>query len=139
MLFRSSKFFITAFVEVLMKEFILRGIRNCVDGGRKIIQIEHVLTSSHGDSSLLKILTSLKSYSSALDFHTERQTSSDPAPWVDFLTAMESEFSVKPQFKHYVAELCKNIKTELLASEQYSTEVVNSISISKHFKLFSSN
>lgn len=142
-----SKIYITAFIELIIKQLIVNGTVNCITSGKKIIKLEHALdTVSEGFKerfSLYPMITNLESFHKVADekvvddASTEEHEEKAPAEEEE-----EEPTDRKYQFKYYVYELCRTVKRELAKEnnpEDFTQSVYYSTSISKIFKNFCSN
>lgn len=139
-----SKIYMTAFVEYIVKQLVVNGTIHCVADNKKIIKLEHALDSSADEFkqfTMFPFIASSNTYKMFINSKTLVEDGEE-TPEAD-LDESEDDIIGKVQFKHYVGELCRNVRMELsdkdsLVEDSLLSEF-NQTSVSKDFKQFCSN
>ncbi len=139
-----SKIFITAFVEYIIQQLIVNGTVNCIADKKKIIQLEHALNTVSPDFTMFPFIANTSSYkafvASASKEVSEEVVVEEEEPAAD--EEDDESTSRKLQFKYYVAELCRDVRMSLSASDEEADPLLskyNQTSVSKRFNQFCSD
>jgi hypothetical protein len=163
----NSRVFLSAFVECLIKQLALNGTVSCVVGGKKIIQLQHVLdTTTEGFAErfpLHSMVTSLNVYKQAQSYVADPEAyvaglsgdvaglSGDVADKpvkksknrvTDLFTVEGIDIEKQHQFRYYISESCREIRMDLSQmqdTEGKTQDTYNYTSVSKIFKNFCSS
>lgn len=148
-----SKIFITAFVEYIFKQLVINGTKNCVEDGKKIIQLEHALDNVKSEFTMFPFISSLTVYKNYLKSNASSdESAAESDEEEEEEDDADSEDGEKPvvvtkerllQFKYYVGELCRGVRMELSEVDELVTDALaskfNQTSVSKNFKQFCSD
>ena len=136
-----AKIYITALVEFIIRQLIINGTRECVNRDKKIIKIEHAIIDNDAEFTLFPFIKSTYVYKTFVK-NASKQEGSD-ADVDDTSDDGEGAAAVTVPYKHYIGELCRNVRMELSAEDRDVTDVTesryNQTSVSKKFKQFCSD
>jgi hypothetical protein len=136
-----AKIYITALVEFIIRQLIINGTRECVNRDKKIIKIEHAITDNDTDFTLFPFIKSTSVYKTFIKNANKQESDADVDETSD--DGNESTTAVTVPYKHYIGELCRNVRMELSAADNNTSDAVesryNQTSVSKKFKQFCSD
>jgi hypothetical protein len=138
-----AKIYITAFVEYIIKQLIIHGTKGCIDSNKKIIKLEHALDHelSDHDFTMLPFITSTVAYQTYV-FNTKKNEAEEEAESDDVAEDDVDAINSKIPYKHYIGELCRNVRMELATidnAKDSKESKFNRTSVSKEFKQFCSD
>jgi hypothetical protein len=138
-----AKIYITALVEFIIKQLIINGTKECVNRDKKIIKVEHAITENDEEFTLFPFIKSTAVYKTFIkEVNNPEETGADTDDLSDAGDGADAPAATVP-YKHYIGELCRNVRMELSAVDKNAADAVesryNQTSVSKKFKQFCSD
>ena len=140
----NARVYITAFVELLMKELVRSSIITCVRKKKRILQLSHLTESCDElkNSHLYPLLKTFKSFEEMCKYSLAKseEKSESPSAEETIGSFMTGDIPKKEQVKfgYCVGETCRQVRLELSKEENIDgcddMSVFNHISVSKMFK-----
>lgn len=151
-----SKVFLTAFAEYITKQLVINGTKNCINDGKKIIQLHHALNTISSEFAMFPFVASTNAYKAFLaseakaaalaaakkakvDTESEDEDESEDEAEKEKEVEGEKEHT----FKYYVAEVCRDSRMGLSNNDDTVEDPLlskfNQTSVSKTFKQFCSD
>ena len=134
----NSKVILASVCEYVIKQLTKNGFNLCLEENKKSLRVSHVVKVSKTDTAHVKNVMKLVNN---LDTFTHAETLQDESSQLgdkEFTLNNLSDVS-RFQFIYYVSETCREVRKELAQADTTTTDpVVNSVTISKHYKHFMS-